>query len=44
MCNHKWVGYADGVKCELCEKKLTAKQYIDSLKKKKKEKKNEDTN
>ena len=42
-CKHEWIGVEDGVICRICEKKLTVKEYLASLKKKKKEKMNENT-
>ena len=33
MCKHEFVGDAKGVKCALCGKRLTAKEYGESLRK-----------
>ena len=28
-CDHIWVGTAEGVECQLCHKKLTAKEFAE---------------
>lgn len=33
MCDHEWRGTADGVECTLCGEKMTAAEYMETLKK-----------
>ncbi len=32
-CDHIWIGTADGVECQLCHQKLTAKEFAGLAKK-----------